>query len=477
MINAYDIGYRALLGASWPLWASRRKLRDKVRDALATRDGTAPKRVGSGPAVLIHAVSVGELNAARGLIDALVAMRPELHVIVTTTTTAGNELAQKIFGPRERTTVVRFPIDLTPAIDRLLDAVRPTLVVLMELEVWPNFLKQCERRKIPVVIANGRITLPSFHKYRLLGPLAWSMFGRLERCIAQDETYAERFAGVGVPRSKIEVSGTMKFDAATVGDTVPGADELARDVGLPSPTTPTAMRSDDGADESSDRTAVGVIGGSIPPVLVAGSTGPGEEEIVLDVHEALCKRYRELRLVIVPRKPERFDEAARLIESRGYTCIRRSRHGAHPSLTPTDTDSAGEDATGKNAVQASPVILGDTMGELRKFYALATVVFVGRTLVDLGPKQHGSDMIEPCALAKPTVVGPFTGNFEEPMRAFKKANAITEVTDDQGLFQAFDDWLSDPSSAQAMGDRARDVVIAGKGAVARHVEVLMPLLE
>jgi 3-deoxy-D-manno-octulosonic-acid transferase len=431
MINAYDIGYRALIGATWPFWASRRKAREKVHDAFATRNGAAPKRVGSEPAVLVHAVSVGELNAARGLIDALIAARPELHVIVTTTTTAGNELAQKIFGPRERTTVVRFPIDLTPAIDRLLDATRPTVVVLMELEVWPNFLKQCERRKIPAVIANGRITLPSFHKYRLLGPLTWSMFGRLDRCLAQDETYAERFMALGVPREKLEVSGTMKFEAATVGDTVPGADDLARDVGLT------------GADH----------------VFIAGSTGPGEEEIVLDVYARLLKSYDKLRLVIVPRKPERFDDVAKLIEARGYECVRRSSPRVANAPSP-----------------ANAVVLGDTMGELRKFYALATVVFVGRSFVDLGPKQHGSDMIEPCALAKPTVVGSFTGNFEEPMRAFRQADAIAEVDDADKLFSTLDGWLRDPESAKAMGRRAREVVIAGKGAVQRHLDVLLPLL-
>lgn len=116
------------------------------------------------------------------------------------------------------------------------------------------------------------------------------------------------------------------------------------------------------------------------------------------------------------------------------------------------------------------------MGELRKFYALADVVFVGRTLVDLGPKQHGSDMIEPCALGKPTVVGPFTGNFEEPMRAFRTADAIAEVHDADGMFETFDGWLKEPTGARSIGERARSVVVSGKGAVARHVEVILPLL-
>jgi 3-deoxy-D-manno-octulosonic-acid transferase len=261
--------------------------------------------------------------------------------------------------------------------------------------------------------------------------------------------------GLGVRREDLEVTGTMKFDAATVGDTVPGAEELAREVGLP---TPTAVRSDPAPEQASDRTAVGVSD-AVSSVLVAGSTGPGEEELVLSVYARLLQSHDKLRLVIVPRKPERFDEVAKLIESRGYPCVRRSK----PDVTP-------------DASTLAPVVLGDTMGELRKFYALATVVFVGRTLVDLGSKQHGSDMIEPCALAKPTVVGPFTGNFEEPMRAFRSAGAIREVMNDQELFDTLEAWLSDPESARALGRAAREVVIAGKGAVQRHVDVLLPLL-
>jgi 3-deoxy-D-manno-octulosonic-acid transferase len=146
-------------------------------------------------------------------------------------------------------------------------------------------------------------------------------------------------------------------------------------------------------------------------------------------------------------------------------------------MTLAGTEGTGE-AAGTAALQKTgiPVVLGDTMGELRKFYALATVVFVGRTLVDLGPKQHGSDMIEPCALAKPSVVGPFTGNFEEPMRAFRKADAIVEVDDAEELLATLEGWLRDPESAKAIGRRAREVVIAGKGAVQRHVDVLLPLL-
>ena len=429
MLNAYDIAYYAGLGATWPLWATRRKSREKVRDAFKTRQGNVKPRKGNGVAVLVHAVSVGELNAARALIDELQSRRGGLHVIVTTTTVAGDVLARERYAGRDDVTVLRFPLDLSPAIDRLLDATRPALVVLMELEVWPNFMRHCDDRKIPVAVANGRVTKPSFKKYRLLGPVGRAMFGRLAACVVQDETYAERFGAMGVPRKRIAVAGTMKFDSAAVGDTVDGAADLARDVGL------------DGD----------------APLWVAGSTGPGEEAIVLDAYEQLLVTRPALRLAIVPRKPERFDEVGELIAARGF---------AVASRTKVRDKSRGSQS----------VVLVDTIGELRKVYALASVVFVGRTLVDLGAKQHGSDMIEPCALGKPTIVGPFTGNFEEPMRAFRAASAIVTIDDAAGLATQVERLLDDRDAATRIGASARRVVIAGRGALSRHMEVLMPLL-
>jgi 3-deoxy-D-manno-octulosonic-acid transferase len=170
--------------------------------------------------------------------------------------------------------------------------------------------------------------------------------------------------------------------------------------------------------------------------------------------------FRRLRLVIVPRKPERFDEVAELIEQFRFKVLRRSVSEAPPY------DPA-----------VPPVILGDTMGELRKFYSLADVVFVGRTLVDLGPKQHGSDMIEPAALGKPIIVGPFTANFDHAMRMLKAADAVMEVTDGQTLIQAVRVLMSTPAEAIAMGKRAQQVVRNEQGATQRHVEIILANLQ
>lgn len=443
MLNFYDIAYYAGLGIAWPIWGTRTTTREKVRDAFRTRIGKITPRQGNGRAVLIHAVSVGELNAARGLIEQFRLAHPDIHIIITTTTKAGDEQARKLFDGQPATSVMRFPIDLSSAIRPMLDALRPTLVILMELEVWPNFLKHCQQRHIPVAIANGRITEPSFKRYQFLGPLAKAMFRRLNCCIAQDETYGARFAKLGVPADRLLVAGTMKFDTAKVEERVEGDADLAKAVGLPLPVVEGVTRA---------------------PVWIAGSTGPGEEEIILDVYKRLLESVPTLRLAIIPRKPERFDEVAQLIESRGYICTRRSAPLA-----------------GHLKQQQSPttpsVVLGDTMGELRKFYSLADVVFVGRSLVDLGKKQHGSDMIEPAALAKPVVIGPFTSNFEEPVRAFKSQSAILEATCAEELFAQTSRLLAEPTTAAEMGRRSQAVVVAGKGSLKRHMDRLLPLLQ
>jgi 3-deoxy-D-manno-octulosonic-acid transferase len=398
-----------------------------VLRALRERMGDVPARGSTGLGVLIHAVSLGEINATGALVKLLRQARPDLHIIVSTTTETGYARGQQLYGSAEGVTLVRFPLDFTGAIVRLLDAIRPALVVLMELELWPNFLRQCEKRKIPVALVNGRITLPAFKRYRLAKAVTARMLRRLAVVCAQDESYAEMFKKLGAPPNSVVVTGTMKFDTAQIQDRVEGEELLA--------------------------SAVGLVRGA-GPIWVCGSTGPGEEPIVLAAFRSLLARFSDLRLVIVPRKPERFDEVAKLIELAGFGLQRRS---SPSGATLSDR----------------PVILGDTMGELRKFYSLADVVFVGRTLVDLGPRQHGSDMIEPAALAKPIVVGPWTHNFAEAMRKLRQDDAIREVNDESMLTETIGRWLLEPANAVAIGQRAQKVVRENQGATARHAEILL----
>ena len=205
--------------------------------------------------------------------------------------------------------------------------------------------------------------------------------------------------------------------------------------------------------------AVGLYPGP-EQIWVCGSTGPGEEEIILRIYRELLTRRARLRLVIVPRKPERFDDVAALIESMKFRLVRRSQKKARSA---------------EHAIP--PVVLGDTMGELRKFYSLADVVFVGRTLVDLGSKQHGSDMIEPAALARPVIVGPYTGNFADVMRRFQEKEAMLIVQNESELRDAMLKLLAAPQEATVIGQRAQDVVRAEQGATERHVAVIFKILE
>jgi 3-deoxy-D-manno-octulosonic-acid transferase len=264
------------------------------------------------------------------------------------------------------------------------------------------------------------------------------MFEALSWVGVQDETYGERFRTLGTASSAVSVTGSVKWDTADVTDHVPGADDFARATGL-------------------DVTR---------PIWVCGSTGPGEEPVILDAYRQIRQDHADLQLVIVPRKPERFDEVAGHIERAGYTCARRSRHG----------DSTGP-ATNASA---DSVVLGDTMGELRKIYTLANVVFVGRSLADMG----GSDMMEVAALAKPVVVGPHTENFADTMKRLRAGDAIREIDrdldDDQAahyLAQAVGELLSDRSLAERLAANGRRVVQENRGATQRTVAALLELLD
>lgn len=382
------------------------------------------------PTLLVHAVSVGELNATRALVDSLRLSHPQWHILVTTTTSAGWERAGTIFGGLPGMSVARFPLDFSWAVGRLLGRFNVRAAVLMELEVWPNFMRLCHRQSVPVAVLNGRITTESFRRYRYVLPVVRAMMGRLTLTCAQDEVYAERFRRLGA--RAVRTTGTMKFDTAEVTDKVPGTDALAGELGI----DPAA------------------------PLWVCGSTGPGEEGLILAVYRDLLPAFPTLALAIVPRKPERFDEVAALISGQNFGLVRRS----------------GKPCTFGEAGQPT-IVLGDTMGELRKFYSLATVVFVGRTLVDLGPRQHGSDMIEPAALGKATIVGPFTSNFAEVMRAFLADSAMLEVTTPDQLRSTVASLLSHPATAADLGHRAQQVVIAGRGATSRNLEAVTEILK
>ncbi len=415
-----------------PVLAHQMVAQKKNRRGWKQRLGHIPRFSPDRPRIWVHAVSLGEVNATPRLVAALRERLPDADVVISTTTDTGYARACALYGQDH---VFRYPLDFSWIIRRVLNRVRPSLIVLVELEVWYNLVALASRRGVPVAVVNGRLTERSCRRLGWLGPLGRSMFRRLAWVGTQDETITKRFESLGTPADRLEITGSVKWDTAHVSDRIDGAEELAKALGL-------------------DRTR---------RLWVCGSTGPEEERIILDAYDRLRRQRPEVDLVIVPRKPERFEEVADLIRSAGYDCIRRSEH-PDGSAAPVGGDRPR-------------VWLGDTLGELRKFYALAPFVFVGRWLGRLG----GSDPMEVAALAKPIVVGPHMENFSLPVACLERAGAIRVVRPADGnaaslLCREVEALVSDAAGAQRVGAAARQVVLDNQGATERTATALVGLL-
>jgi 3-deoxy-D-manno-octulosonic-acid transferase len=482
-----DLAYYGALGVAWPFLLLKRRRTGKYRGEWGQRlgkvdgaalekalghlgtealrekalghNGTEARReVGGGGVrrVMIHCVSVGELLSVRALIDALRQRDPALQIVVTTTTDTGTARARELFANTPGMAALRYPLDLSWSVARFLDVVQPTLVLLVELETWPNFLRAATRRKIPVVIINGRLTERSFKRYKLIRPIMRGMLRRLTWMGIQTEAIAARFVALGAERDKIEVIPTLKYDAAASGP-VPGTAALARALGITVDMSEDECHASDRSQQHAEnqptppdeKIPLPILTAN-PPLLVAGSTGPGEETIVLDAFLEVRKKFPTTRLAIAPRKPESVPLALEAIRARNLTALQRT---AYPDATATPA-----------APSPDAIIVLDTLGELRKLYALATAVFVGRSLIPLG----GSDMIEVAALGKPICVGPHTTNFAEVIETLAAADAISVVTDQHDLAAVWLNWLTNPATATNAGQRGKDAIDTRRGAAIKY---------
>jgi 3-deoxy-D-manno-octulosonic-acid transferase len=422
-----DLVYIPLVLLYLPILLYQMIVLKKNRRGWGQRFGFVRPRVSNRPCVWIHAVSLGEVNATKSLVAQIEQRLPEYDIVISATTDTGYAAAFKQYQPRA---VFRYPLDFSCIVRRVLKRIRPDAIVLMELEVWPNFVGLATKRGAPVIVVNGRITEErSMERFRLpvVHGLARRMFGKIAFAGVQNETYAARFAELGVPAERVVVTGSVKYDTALIAESVPGDADLATAMGI-----------------DRDR-----------PLVVAGSTGPGEEEMVLGAFKGLREQDRGPQLAIIPRKPERFDEVARLIESSGFVCVRRSRCSKSGQAA-TDGDERGV------------VFLGDTMGELRKFYSLADVVFVGRSLVPMG----GSDLMEVAALARAMCFGPYVENFADVAEKLLAAGGAVKMQLSADLAPTFRRLLVDSNARQAMGRSAQEVVRQNRGATARTVDLL-----
>ncbi len=409
---------RALYALAWALaaplalarlaWRARRQRGYLAH--LGERFGRyAP--VAAAPRIWIHAVSVGETRAAAPLVEALARRYPAHRILVTHMTPTGRATGEALFG--ERVDRAWLPYDLGFAARRFLAHFRPEFGVVLETEIWPRLIEECARAGVPVVLANARLSVRSARGYARFPRLTRWALANLAGIAAQTEADAQRFRGLGA--REVAVTGNVKFD-------------LALPVGL--------------AEQGSRFRA---RFGAARSIWVAGSTREGEEALLLD---AFADAPREALLVLVPRHPQRFDEVAALAASRGYATIRRSTE-----------EPAGPDVR---------VVVGDSMGEMLAYYAAADVVIMGGSLLAFGSQN----LIEPCALGRPVLVGPSTYNFEEASEGAVAAGAALRVADARAALEAAAQLSADPARRARMGERARAFVAAHRGAVERLMEWL-----
>ncbi len=399
----------------------------RYRTGWHQRLGKISRRQPGKKCIWIHAVSVGEVNATKTLVAKLKESLPDYEIVISSTTDTGLARAKTVY--EKDLEVFYFPFDLSFVMRRAFENIQPSICLLMELEIWPNLAQIANEAGIPIVVVNGRLSDRSFPRYKLIKWATKWMFGKVDLVLAQTQEYADRFRALGCEPQKVVVTSSLKYDTARIVDRVDGADELAEQLNI--------------ADER---------------LLVAGGTGPGEEKIVLEVFKKLKQQadFTDLRLAIVPRKPERFDEVSALIAQTGFDFARYSRIKAVQN----------------NVTNKPAVILGDTMGDLTKFYSLATVVFVGRSLVPMG----GSDMMESAALGKCTIFGPHTFNFKQTVDVLLAGKGAIKVEGPRELFTAVKSCLTDTAYAEQIAANGRDVIKQNQGATNRTVNAITELL-
>jgi 3-deoxy-D-manno-octulosonic-acid transferase len=366
-------------------------------------------------AIWVHAVSVGEVKAVEQLLERLRQQFPGKPLVVSTATPTGQQVADARHDIVDHT--FYFPIDLPWCVRRTVDRVDPEMVIIAETEIWPNFLRACRRRGVRVVMINGRISDRSFSRYRLARRWLRRVFEDYTMIGMQSERDRQRIEAIGADPRKVTVLGNLKYDAVA------------------------SIRNVDSA-----------LSGFLirwNPLWIAGSTMPGEEELVLDAFEQVIDTHPELKLLIAPRHAERFETVAQIIERRGLQMVRRSRLAANDPQ----------------------VLLLDTIGELGALFQYATVVFIGGSLVPTG----GHNVLEPARHSKPIVFGPHMENFRDIVRLFLDADAAVQIQRANELAPAISNLLLNPQHASDLGRAAFAVVEQNTGATDRVLQILEPV--
>jgi 3-deoxy-D-manno-octulosonic-acid transferase len=391
--------------------------------------------------IWLHAVSVGEVNLLAPLLKTIEQQRPEWECVISTTTTTGMELAKKKYATH---TVFYCPLDFSWAVKAAMRRIRPNVLVLAELELWPNLIRAAKQHGAKVAVINGRLGEKSFRGYRRIRPLVAGLLRQIDLLAAQDETYAERFRALGARPETVHVTGSMKYDGAQTDRNNPATRRLAALAGF---------AQDD-------------------IVLLAGSTQDPEEAMALETFRALSAQWTKLRLVLVPRHPDRFEAVAKLLEASGISWQRRTALSGEAA-----SDLAGVAVQlppqQRETTSGSRVLLVDVVGELGAWWGTAHIAFVGGSMGSRG----GQNMIEPAAYGAAVSFGPNTWNFRDIVAAILAHDAAVVVHDQQQFMQFVRRCLEEPAYAAALGQRAQSFVKSQIGATDRTLRLVSTLTE
>ncbi|MDN7132009.1 lipid IV(A) 3-deoxy-D-manno-octulosonic acid transferase [Halomonas sp. MC140] len=405
----------------WRIWREQVSTHSRWQ-RLGMRLGALP----SAPRIWLHCASVGEVRAARPLIEGLLKAYPGHSVVLTTMTASGAGQVKALIDEQLTYNQARLmhcflPLDFPGAAKRFMRRVQPELAILFETELWPNVIHACRQQDVPVAVVNGRLSPRAFKRYQRLRPLMASTLADICWLAAKSPADAERFKALGCRAEAISLVGSLKFEMTSQKEALNEGERLLQKWG--------------------ER-----------PVWVAGSTREGEEALLLEAHRQLLRRYPEALLVVVPRHPQRFDGVANVCLAEGWALSRRSQQ--QPVTAQTQ------------------VYLGDTLGELATLYAASRVAFVGGSMVPLG----GHNVLEPAALGRPVLSGPYIENFSDVAEPLQAAGALTLVENPGALASALTDYFANPQLALQAGQAGREVIHRHTGALARTLEGLEALL-
>ena len=433
MTLLYRLFTAAAILALAPYYALRGWRRGEPVETLRQRLGGLPESLkaqcAGGGALWVHAVSVGEVLAAQPVVDGLRRRFPERTILVSTTTETGQRLARE--RVKSASAIFYFPLDSSGAVRRALQAIRPAVVIVLETEIWPNFLREAWEGDVPVVFVNARISQRSFARYARWKMLLESFFEESLRYarlfLAQSDVDAERLREMGALPERVVVTGNLKYDAEP-----PAQSAFGEWLG-------TQIRTQERW-----------------PVVVAGSVVAGEEDEVLAAYDVVQRRWRRTLMILAPRKPDRFDEAARIAAEAGWNVVRRSRLDLAAPLN-----------------ENVDVLILDSIGELSALYSLADAAFVGGSLVRSG----GHNILEPAWFGKPPVFGESMENFSEMAERFLGAHAGVRVSSGPQLGKVWVQLIEDESLRERMGRAARELSLKNQGATARTLDEIQKIID